>query len=176
VTLNGATTLTPSFIAPAGPASVTFSLTAITAAGASISLSRTIAVLADGVVITTAVWDNRQGTGKLNVVANTSAFFSGVPAAGVSMSMTFWNASIPAGSPGSATNPITAPMNVVSDIAGQPPVCGTALPCLVANLTSVIADPNAKTAAKAFVVPTTITVKSSLGGTASLTGPAIKIR
>jgi hypothetical protein len=176
VTLNGANTLTPNFTAPVGPASVSFALTATSAAGASASLSRTIAVLADAVAINTVVWDNRQGKGKLNVVASTNAFFAGVPASGVSMTVSAWSVNIPAGAPGSATNPITAPMSVVTDVPGQPPVCGTALPCFVANLVSVIPDTRSPTAAKAFVAPTAVAVKSSLGGTATANATAITIR
>lgn len=176
VTLNGADTLTPSFTAPVGPTSVSFALTAISAAGASVSLSRTIDILADGVAIKTAVWDNRQGKGKLNVVASTSAFFAGIPPAGMSMTVSIWNANIPAGAPGSATNPITSPMTVVTDVPGQLPVCGTALPCFVADLLSVIPDSRSLSGARAFVAPTTIAVKSSLGGSATATGTAITVR
>jgi len=176
VTLTGADTLTPSFTAPTGPSSITFSLTATSVAGASVSLSRTIAVNADLLAIGSVVWDNRQGKGKLNVVANTNAIFLGSPPAGISMSVKIWNANIAAGAPGSATNPITAPMDLVTNVPGQPPVCLTALPCFTASLVSVIADPGSSTAVRAFVPPTTVTVNSTLGGSATVSGTAIKVR
>jgi hypothetical protein len=176
VTLTGADTLTPSFTAPTGPSSITFLLTATNATGASVSLSRTIAVNADLIAIVPVVWDNRQGKGKLNVTANTNAIALGIPPSGISMNVTIWNANIAAGTPGSATNPITAPMNVVTNVAGQPPVCATALPCFTAALVGVIADPGGTAGTSAFVPPTSVRVNSSLGGSATVTGTAIKIR
>jgi hypothetical protein len=176
VTLTGADTLTPSFIAPVGPSNITFALTAISAAGARVSLSRTIAVNADQIAVGPVVWDNRQGKGKLNVTANSNAIALGISPAAIAMSATMWNAGIASGAPGSATNPITAPMDVVTNVFGQPPVCPTALPCFVLSLTSVIPDPRSSTGARAFLPPTTVMVSSSLGGSASATGTAIKIR
>ena len=176
VPLTGADTLTPSFPAPTGPSSLTFSLTATSAAGASVSLSRTIAVNADAIAVGPVVWDNRQGKGKLNVVANTNAIVLGLPPSAISMSVKIWNANITAGAPGSATNPITAPMNVVTNVAGQPPVCLTALPCFTASLLSVIPDQGGSAGTSAFVPPTSVMVNSSLGGSATVSGTAIKIR
>ena len=176
VTFTGADTLTPSFTAPTGPASLTFSLTATSATGASVSLSRTIAVKADLIAIGPVVWDNRQGKGKLNVTANTNAITLGIPPSGISMNLTIWNANIAAGAPGSATNPITAPMNVVTNVAGQPRVCPTVLPCFTASLLSVIPNQGGSAGTSAFVPPTSVMVNSSLGGAATVTGTAIRIR
>jgi hypothetical protein len=133
-------------------------------------------VAADTVAIATAAWDNRQSKGKLNIVATSTAITGATPPAGISMTVTFWNKNIAAGRPGSAANPIVAPMSVVKDLPGQPPVCGSALPCFFAPLTSVIVDSGNTSAVPVFVPPTTIVVKSSLGGSATVTGAAIAVR
>jgi hypothetical protein len=92
------------------------------------------------------------------------------------MTVTLWNASITAGLPGSAANPITAPMSVVTNVFGQPPVCTNQLPCFVAALNSVIVGPGSSSAVAVFVAPTTIVVKSSWGGMATVTDAAITVR
>lgn len=176
VTLNAGNTLSPNFTAPTGPASITFVLTATNTAGASATASGTIAVAADSVAIATAAWDNRQKKGKLNITATSNAITGAAPPPGMSMTATFWNQNIAAGRPGSATNPIVAPLDVVKDMPGQPPVCGSALPCFAAALVSVIVDPGSTSAIPVFVPPTTIVVKSSLGGSATATGAAITVR
>jgi hypothetical protein len=177
VTLIGGSTITPSFVAPIAPTSITFVLTATTAAGASATISRTISVVADTVAIAPVVWDNRQGKGKLNIVATSSAIINASSPAGLSMTATFWNSNIAAGRPGSATSPITAPMSIVSNVPGQPAVCGvSALPCFVASPVSVIVGPASTSTVQVFVAPTTVVVKSSFGGSATATGAAITVR
>jgi hypothetical protein len=176
VALSGSDTLTPSFTAPVGPADLKFVLTATTAAGASISLERTVSIAADFVAITNAVWDNRQGKGKFNVVATSNTIATAVPPAGYSMNISMWNRNIAAGLPGSATNPLIAPMTLVSNVVGQLPDCPTALPCFVAPLDSVIVDPASSSLLPVFVPPTSIMVKTSYGGSATATGIAITIR
>jgi hypothetical protein len=176
VTLSAGNTLSPSIVAPKGPASVTFALTATTAAGASATASRTIAVAVDTVAIAPVTWDNRQGKGKLNLVATSTAITGATAPAGMSMTATLSNRNIAAGLPGSAANPIVAPMSVVKDLPGQPPVCGSALPCFFAPLVSVMVNPSSSSAVPVFVAPTTIVVKSSLGGSATVTGAAITVK
>jgi len=176
VVLSASTSLSPSFIAPKGPASVTFALTATTAAGASATASRTIVVAADTVAIGTATWDNRQSKGKLNIVVTSTAIAGATAPAGMSLTATFWNGNIATGLPGSAANPIKAPMSVVKDLPGQPPVCGSALPCFSAALVSVIVNPGNSSAVSVFVPPTTIVVNSSLGGSATVTGAGIAVK
>jgi hypothetical protein len=176
VALGAGNTLSPSFIAPKGPASVTFALTATTAAGASATGSRTIVVAADTVAIGTATWDNRQSKGKLNIAATSTAITGATAPAGMSMTATFWNANIAPGLPGSAAHPITAPFNLVKDLPGQPPVCGTAVPCFSAALVGLIVNPGISSAVSAFVPPTTIVVNSSLGGSATATGATITVK
>jgi hypothetical protein len=176
VTLRAGNTLSPSFTAPKTLTSITFVLTATTTAGASATMSRTIEIAPDAIAVTAATWDNRQGKGNLNVTANSSAITGVTLPAGLSMTVTLWNASIAAGLPGSAENPITAPMSVVSNVFGQPAVCTTALPCFVAPLVSVIVGPGSSSTLPVFVPPTTIVVKSSWGGMATVTDAAITLR
>ena len=176
VTLNAANTLSPKFIAPKGPASVTFMLTATTAGGASARASRTITVAADTLAVGTAAWDNRKAKGKFNIAVTSTAITGAAAPAGMSMTATFWNQDLAAGLPGSASNPITAPLDLVKDLPGQPPVCGTALPCFSAALVGLIVNPRMWPAVPVFVPPTTIVVKSSLGGSATATGAAITVK
>jgi len=176
VTLSAGNTLSPSFVAPRGPTSVKFTLSATSSAGASATVTRTIAIAADTVAIVTPTWDNRKGKGKLNIVATSTAIASATAPAGMSMTATFWNRDLAAGLPGSASNPITAPLDLVRDLPGQPPVCGNALPCFSAALVSVIVNPGTSSAVSVFVPPTTIVVKSSLGGSATVTGAAITVK
>jgi hypothetical protein len=130
----------------------------------------------DTVAIGTATWVNRQSKGILNFAATSTAITGPTAPAGMSMTATFWNADLAAGLPGSASNPITAPMDLVKDLPGQPPVCGTALPCFSAALVGVIVNPGISSAVSVFVAPTTIVVKSSLGGSATVTGAGITLR
>ena len=92
------------------------------------------------------------------------------------MTMSYWNKDIASGRPGSATNPISTAMNMVKDVPGQPPVCGNALPCFVASPSSVIGTSSSTSTLPVFVAPTSVMVKSSLGGTATVSGAAIVVR
>ena len=98
------------------------------------------------------------------------------PPAGMSMTVTLWNPGTAIGLASSSARPITATMSLVSDLPGQPPVCGSALQCFVAALASVITDPGSSSAVPVFVPPTTVVVKSSLGGSAAPTGAAITVK
>ena len=176
LTLFAATSLTPSFNAPKGPSSVTLVLTATNKAGASTTASRTIAIVADTLTVAPVTWDNRQGKGKLTLAATSSAIKSALAPTGMSMTLSFWNKDIAAGLPGSATSPITAPMTLVQNLAGQAPVCASALPCFVAALSSVIGTSSSTSTPPLFVAPTNVVLKSSLGGVASVSGTAILVR
>jgi hypothetical protein len=133
-------------------------------------------VAADTLAIGTATWDNRKARGKLNIAVTSTAITGATAPAGMSMTATFWNKDLAAGLPGSASNPITAPLDLVRDLPGQPPVCGTALPCFSAALVSVIVKPGSFSTPSVFVAPTTIVVKSSLGGSATASGAAITVK
>jgi hypothetical protein len=130
----------------------------------------------DTLAFVTPTWDNRKGKGKLNIVATSTAITGATAPAGMSMTATFWNRDLAAGLPGSASNPITAPLDLVKDLPGQPPVCGTALPCFSAALVGLIVNPGISSAVSVFVPPTTIVVKSSLGGSATVTGAGITVK
>jgi hypothetical protein len=140
------------------------------------SVPPTPTVAADTVAITTATWDNRQSKGKLNIVASSSAITGPTAPVGMSMSATFWNSTLATGLPGSTSNPITAPLSLVQDLPGQPPVCGSSLPCFSAALVGLIVNPGTSSTVSVFVPPTSIVVKSSLGGSATATGAAILVR
>jgi hypothetical protein len=120
-------------------------------------------------------WDNRQGKGKLSVVATSSAIKSAMPPTGMTMTLSYWNKDIASGRPGSATSPISTAMSLVQDLPGQPPVCASVLPCFVASPTSVIGT-TSSSGLPVFVPPTSVVVKSSLGGAATVTGAAIAVR
>jgi hypothetical protein len=150
-------------------------LTATTAAGASATVSRTTVISSDTIAIGTTTWDNRKGKGQLNIVATSNAITGTTAPAGFAMTVTLWNAGIDAGLPGSASNPVIAPMSVVTNVFGQLPVCPTDTPCFVAPLVSLIAGPGSTSYAQVFLPPTTIVVKSSWGGLATLSEAAIKV-
>ncbi len=140
------------------------------------TVPRTIPIAADTVALLPVTWDNRQLKGKLTVVATSTAIKTATPPKGISMSVTYWSTAIAAGLPGSASNPMVAAASLVKDVAGQAPVCGNALPCFVAALVGVINSPGSSAAAPVFLAPTNVVVKSSLGGTAAVSGAAIAVR
>jgi hypothetical protein len=178
VTLNAANTLKPSFIAPRGPAMLTFVLTATNASGSSAVASRVIAIVTDSITVGTIIWDNRKSKGKFSVVAYSSVItnLSPVPPPGMTMTVTFWNNTLPSFATGSESHPVSVPMTLIKDVFGQPIVCGTGLPCFEANLTEVIVDAGSPLATPLLVAPTTVVVKSSLGGAATVTGNRIRLR
>jgi hypothetical protein len=109
--------------------------------------------------------------GKLTVSVTSSAT---PPPVGMTMTATFFNNTLPANVPGSSAAPISVPLLFT---AADPPgttaagaVCG-ATPCWTALISAVIDNH-----AGLLVPPTTVTVRSSLGGTATATGAAIVIR
>jgi hypothetical protein len=176
VTLNAGASLSPNFTAPLTPTSITFVLTAMTAAGASATMSRTIEISVDTITVTAAAWDNRQGKGKFNVTAGSNFITQAALPAGLSMTVTMWNEGVDPGLPGSASNPITAPLSVVTNVFGQPPVCATALPCFAVSLPSIIVSPTSTSSVAVFWPPTTVVVKSSYGGMATVSDAGISLR
>ena len=174
VVLTGADTLTPSFIAPAGPAALTFVLSATGSNGASATVSRIISVLPDTVTLGIVNWSNSNGRGKLNAEATSSLISTTAQALelGVTMTATFWSSNIPEGIRGSATNPISADMSLVQDLL----ICGTVKPCFSLNLDGVIADQRSAPNTPIFVPPSVVVVKSSLGGSSTVSGTNIRIR
>jgi len=177
VSLNNAASLGPDFIAPPGPAVLDFSLIATNAAGTSATATRSIQVVADEVSISRVVWDNRQGKGRLLVVAGTSAIGAGAPPpAGMTMQATLWNSSLPSSAAGSASHPLAVTMALVKDVPGQEPVCGTTLPCFQLDQNSLLLDPASPAKNPLFLAPTNLIVKSSLGGRASAGKDRILLR
>ena len=173
LTLTGADTLMPSFIAPAGPAAVTFVLTATSSGGASTTASRTILVSPDNVTLGTVIWDNKQGRGRLKAVATSSLISATLPlATQMTMVATYWSSNLADGVPGSASSPISTNMTLIQDLL----VCGTTNPCFSLDVDGVIADQRSSPDTPVFIPPSVIVVKSSLGGSSSLSGTAIRIR
>jgi len=178
VVLNNATTLKPDFVAPPGPASLTFALTATNAAGISATATRTIQVVPDDITLGRVIWNNRQGKGQIVVVASSSVITTTLPTPPVGMTMTamFWNSSLPSSAPGSESHPISVPMLMVRDVPGREPVCGSPLPCFQVNQSGLISDSGHSAASPVFVQPTTVVVKSGLGGKVSVSGAKIQLR
>jgi hypothetical protein len=112
--------------------------------------------------------------GKLTISVTSTAT---PPPPGMTMTATFFNNTLPANVPGSSALPISVPLLFT---AADPPgttaagaVCGAA-PCWTTLVSGVIANTSITPAV--LVPPTTVTVRSSLGGTATATGAAIVIR
>jgi|GEM_PF-1261860 len=125
--------------------------------------------LPDAVAITSATWRgivSRVGApaefGKFNLIATSNA--SVAPPAGMTMSATM-TATL---ANGTVSAPVTIPLLLTpADLPGTPaPVCG-ATPCWVGFTTNIILDATGGTPG-VFVAPDTITIKSSLGGTATV--------
>jgi hypothetical protein len=113
--------------------------------------------------------------GKLTISVTSTA---NPPPPGMTMTASFFNSTLPAGTPGSSTLPMTAQLiftaaDPVGTTAGGA-VCGTVAPCWTVLVSGVIANTSVTPAV--LVPPTSVTVRSSLGGTATVTGAAIVIR
>lgn len=178
VPLAGDSTLAPSFTAPATPATLVFELTATNADGVSASVNRVIKTIPDSVKVSQVAWSKQQGKGKVSVVAASSAITTNnpTPPVGMTMTATFWSKDIPVGLSGSSTKPIMAPMMLVKDMPGQPPLCASKLPCFSATLVDGIIDPRSPPASPQFLPPTTVIIKSSLGGSNTVQGKNIQIK
>ena len=114
--------------------------------------------------ITTAIWDNRVGKGKVNFVVTSSR----TPApAGMFMVATLSNSALGAAVPGSTANPISSDMVQVANSPASPRVCPPGLaPCWQLLAPGYIIDPAGQNGnlIPTLVPPTTIEVRSSLGG------------
>jgi hypothetical protein len=105
--------------------------------------------------------------GKLNILATSNETdFNPLPT-GMTMTAIIVNASLPATVPGSTALPISVPLKYTpADVPGTlTPTCG-ATPCWVGDINNVIQDTTQTPAV--LVAPTTVTVRSSLGGSASV--------
>jgi hypothetical protein len=125
----------------------------------------------DGVTITNAVWDNRKGTAKLTVVATSTV--SPAPD-GMFMTATVSNSWMTPGAPGSVDNPIVAQMIQVTNTVADPALCPTKNPCWQLSAPGFIIDPGVAPFLPEFVPPTEIVVRSSKGGTATVTDAGIR--
>lgn len=186
VKMAGADTLSPSFTAPAQPSKLVFELSASDASGLTTTTISTINVVSDSVTIYTLDWfkplvtkgktKTNIASGRFHVVASSSAIIGDTPPLeGMSMTATFWSKSVREGELGSATKPVEAPMTLVKNEPGKPAVCANALPCFSLDLFESFVEPNNngktkyKQAEKAqipplFVAPSTVIIKSFLGG------------
>ncbi|GAB3661304.1 hypothetical protein [Ramlibacter alkalitolerans] len=122
--------------------------------------------------IVAAAWDNRANKGKVNLVVTSSA----TPAPrGMFMQATLVNDTLPAGTPGSTANPITSEMVLTGNSPAAAGVCPTNDPCWQLIAPGFIVNPAGNGSGVATLVPpTTISVRSSLGGTATTAAIAIK--
>lgn len=177
VILSGDNTLAPSFTAPAAPEALVFELTAVNADGASTSVTRVIKTVPDSITVSQVAWSKPQGKGMVSVVAASSAITANtpMPPAGMTMTATFWSKDIPVGMSGSLTKPIEVPMTLVKSSLGQPTVCASKLPCFSATLVDGLIDPRSTPKTQQFVPPTTVVIKSSLGGSYTAQGKDIRI-
>jgi hypothetical protein len=181
---------TATFTVPVGPAA-TFTFVAIatdptsglTATSGTITV-KSVAVLTDSVTITSVAYRpivSRVGApaelGKLNIIASSNETDVNPVPVGMTMNATIVNATLPLNVPGSTALPITVPLVFTpADVPGTlTPTCGPTA-CWVGNVNQVIQDTSQSPAV--LVAPTTVTVKSSLGGTASVSqgNPVFTIR
>ncbi len=113
--------------------------------------------------------------GKFQVLATSSTGAN--PPPGMTMTVTYSNSTLPANVPGSTTLPLTLPLLFTpADLPGTlTPTCG-ATPCWFGTILGVIQDTSVTPAV--LVNPDLVTLKSSLGGTATITpaNPLFTIR
>ena len=127
----------------------------------------------DVLTINTAAWDNRAGKGKVNFVVTSSR--SPAPA-GMFMVAKLFNVALAPAVPGSAANPISSEMVQVANSPASPAACPTAAPCWQLLAPGFIVDPAGQNGngIPTLVPPTTISVRSSLGGTATTSTIALR--
>jgi hypothetical protein len=116
--------------------------------------------------------------GKLTIIANSNETNLNPVPAGMTMTATYSNSLLPATVPGSTAQPLTLPLVYTpADLPGTlTPTCGTAAACWVGNITGVIQDTSQTPSV--LVNPDSVTVRSSLGGSATITpaNPLFTIR
>ena len=110
--------------------------------------------------------------GKIKVTATSSA--SPAPA-GMFMIATITNSWMTPSAPGGVDNPSMAQMNLVSNTFAEPGTCPTAAPCWSLSAPGFIIDPGVAPFLPELVPPTTITVRSSKGGSATISDAAIRL-
>ena len=129
---------------------------------------------ADAITVTSVIYRpivSRVGApaefGKFFITATSTAT---PPPVGMTMTATLVNDTLPANMTGSTALPITLPLLFTpADPPGTPAgggICG-ATPCWTTLVTGVIAD--TRQTPGIYVAPTLVTVKSSLGGTGTIT-------
>lgn len=126
---------------------------------------------ADTVAIFNATWDNKNGMGKINIKATSSVSPASV---GMFMTATISNSWMTPTAPGGVDNPIVAELVQLANTAAEPTLCPTSAPCWNLSAPGFIIDPGFGPFPPSLVPPTTIVVRSSRGGTATVTGTAIK--
>jgi hypothetical protein len=130
---------------------------------------------ADTLTFQSVQWVNRGGRGKVNMVVTSSA----TPApAGMFVTATISNNTLADTVPGSTANPIVANMILTGNSPATPGVCPTNDQCWGLILDGVIVNPAGRTGngVPFLVPPTTITVRSSLGGTATANADTIVLK
>ena len=126
---------------------------------------------ADTVIINNATWDNKAGMGKINITASSSA--SPAPV-GMFMTATITNSWMTPSAPGGVDNPIVAQLTLVSNTPAEPGLCPSIAPCWNLSAPGFIIDPGVPPFPPSLVPPTSIVVRSSRGGVASVTDAAIR--
>ena len=178
VELSAADSLAPSFTAPDKPTTLVFELTATNSDGTATKVTSIVKVVTDEVEVHQVTWTKSQGSGKLKVVATSSAIVTDSPLPPPDMTMTakVWSKSIPAGLVGSASHPLELPMTYVRNLPGKPAICKGELPCFTMAEAEGILDPKSTLAAPKFIQPTHVEIESSFGGSTLAKGSDIRIR
>jgi hypothetical protein len=126
----------------------------------------------DTVTIINATWDNRTNTAKVTITAGSSVT---PPPEGMFMTATIWNSWMSPSAPGGVDNPIVAQMNLTYNSLAEPGVCPGTAPCWRLSAPGFIIDPGVEPFVPELVPPTNIVVRSSLGGTTSISDGSIRL-
>jgi hypothetical protein len=126
----------------------------------------------DTVRIVAAAWDNQRSNGKINLVVTSSV--SPAPP-DMFMTATISNSWMTPTAPGGTENPIVAQLSLVSNTLAEPRQCPTSAPCWSLSAPGFIVDPGVAPFLPELVPPTSIVVRSSKGGTATVAEGAIRL-
>jgi hypothetical protein len=126
----------------------------------------------DTVTIHAASWDNQKGNGKINLVVS-SSISPATP--DMFVTATISNSWMTPTAPGGVENPIVAQLTQVSNSLAEPRQCPTAAPCWSLSAPGFIVDPGVAPFLPELVPPTTIVVRSSKGGTSTVSKGAIRL-
>jgi hypothetical protein len=127
----------------------------------------------DAIAVTTAVWENRQNRGKINLVA-IDTHTTLIPGLQLYVQMTATSFDIMKQETVQvklAPNP--QPMTLSKNVAGSPAVCPSADPCWIYSTVGVI---NSPLLPGTFLQPETITVTSNMGATYTVPATSIILR